>query len=157
MSGLLGISLQSMKCTDYQLWHPLPQRQPLLGGFSHLAPRSTGTWCHRIVFSYFWTTHVVIITVRTILVALLVRRHVLSERLFAFFTHEGHFGGFCESMCLWFSVAFSTIIPLFAAWCTNGDLSIEDVFTACVEDDQLVHWLFEEDWMAEDRLNDLRY
>jgi hypothetical protein len=68
--------------------------------------------------------HVVIITMRAVLVALLVNGHVFSEGLFALFTHEGHFCRSRKRMCLCLRVTLGAIEPLLAARGTDGDLCI---------------------------------
>jgi hypothetical protein len=74
-----------------------------------------------------------IITMWTVFIALLVGRHILSERLFAFLAHKNHLRCLLQGVCLRFTVAFGAIVPLFAAWSTDGDLSVQDVFTVCSE------------------------
>jgi hypothetical protein len=69
-------------------------------------------------------SHVVIITMRTVLVALLVNGHVFSEGLLALFADEGHFRRPRKRMCLCLRVAFGAIEPLLAARGTDGDLRI---------------------------------
>ena len=64
-----------------------------------------------------------------ILVALLIHCHILPKRLLALLAHERHLVRLCQSMCLALSVAFSAVEPLLAAWGTDGDLRIEDMFT----------------------------
>ncbi len=67
---------------------------------------------------------------RTKLVAFLIIRHILPKRLLALLAHEGHFRSLCQSMCLCFRVAFRTVEPLFAAWRADGNLGVQNVFTA---------------------------
>jgi hypothetical protein len=69
-------------------------------------------------------TDVVIVTMRTVLVALLIDGHVLPECLLALFAHEGHFGSLCERMGLGFRVAFRAVIPELATWGADGDLRV---------------------------------
>ena len=71
----------------------------------------------------------------TILIAFLVGRHVLPERLLALLAHESHLEGFGQWMGLRFSVAFRTVVPGFATGCSDGDLRVEDMFAvrACLE------------------------
>lgn len=72
-------------------------------------------------------THVVVITMRAILIALLISRHVLSERLLAFLTQEMHLRCFRKLMRLLFGVALWAIEPLLAAWSADGDLRVQDM------------------------------
>lgn len=65
-----------------------------------------------------------IITMRTILIAFLISRHVLPERLFALFAHERHLNRPRQTVCFLFLVAFRTVKPLFAAWSPDGNLCI---------------------------------
>jgi hypothetical protein len=77
----------------------------------------------------------------TVLITLLVGRHILPERLLAFFTHENHLHCLPEGMCLRFTMTFGAIVPSLAAWSADRDLSIQDVFTAGGEVVQsLVHY-----------------
>jgi hypothetical protein len=72
-----------------------------------------------------------VVAMRTILITLLVGGHILPERLLALFAHEYHLQCLSEGMCLRFTMAFGAVVPLFAAWGTDRDLNIQDVFTAC--------------------------
>lgn len=74
-----------------------------------------------------------VVTVRTILVTLFVRRHVLPKRLSTLFAHEHHVVGLRKSMRLLFGVAFGAIEPLLAAGCSDRNLGIEDMFTVVIE------------------------
>ena len=69
-------------------------------------------------------THVVIITMRAVLVALLINGHVLAERLLALLTNESHFGCPRKRMRLCFRVTFGAVEPLLAARGTDGDLGV---------------------------------
>ena len=75
-------------------------------------------------------THIVIITVRAVLVALLVVGHVLAERLLALFADERHLHRFSELVVLRFGVAFGAVEPLFAARSPDRDLRVEDVLAS---------------------------
>lgn len=75
------------------------------------------------------TTHVVVITMRAKLVALLVIGHILPESLLAFFAQECHLHGLGELVCLLLRVAFGAVIPFLAARCSDGDLGVQNVFT----------------------------
>jgi hypothetical protein len=77
-------------------------------------------------------THVMIVAMRTVFIAVLVDFHVLPESLLAFLANENHLAGLCERMLFLFSMTFSTVKPLLAAWCPNRDLSVQDVFAAAV-------------------------
>jgi len=72
--------------------------------------------------------NIVVIAVRTILIALLVLRHVLPERLLALLAHERHFNRPGQLVRLRLGVAFCAVVPLFAARRTDGDLRVQDVF-----------------------------
>lgn len=72
-------------------------------------------------------THVVIIAMRAVLVALIIFSHVLSESLLALFADKDHLSGLCEWMRLCLCMAFGAVVPLFAARSSDGDLCIQDV------------------------------
>jgi hypothetical protein len=57
----------------------------------------------------------VVVTMRTVLVALVVVGHVFAERLFALLAHERHLRRLAQPMVLSLSVAFRTVEPLLAA------------------------------------------
>ncbi len=61
---------------------------------------------------------------RTEFIALLVVGHVLPEGLLALFAHERHFGGLAQVVRLAFGVTFCAVVPLLAAWGSNGDLGV---------------------------------
>jgi hypothetical protein len=69
-------------------------------------------------------THVVIITMWAILVAVLVSGHVLAKGLLAFFTDEGHFCRSRKRMRLRLCMTFRAVEPLLAAWGADGDLRV---------------------------------
>lgn len=73
------------------------------------------------------TTHVVVVTMRTVLVALLVIRHVLAERLLALLAHENHLVVLPQTVVLRFSMAFRAVEPLPAARSAYGDLRVQYV------------------------------
>lgn len=76
----------------------------------------------------------------TIFIALLVSRHILPERLLTFFAHEHHLHCLPYGVCLRFTMAIDAIVPLLAAWSSDRDLGVQDVFTAYGEVIQsLVH------------------
>ena len=77
-------------------------------------------------------THVVVVAVGTVLVALLVIAHVLAERLLALLAEEGHLGRFAEAVVLGLGVALGAVEPLFAAGGADGDLGVENVFAGRV-------------------------
>ena len=52
----------------------------------------------------------------TILVAFLINRHVLSERLLALFTQEDHLGRPSQLVLLLFLVTFGAIEPFLTTW-----------------------------------------
>ena len=70
----------------------------------------------------------------TILVAFLVVRHLLSERLLAFLAHECHFHGLSELVCLVLGMAFCAVVPLLTAWRTNRNLCVENVLAVQLHD-----------------------
>lgn len=75
---------------------------------------------HEFSRTQLWvSTHIVIIAVGTVFVALLVVGHVLAKSFLALFANEHHLVRLLEFMILGFRMAFCTIKPLFAAWCTN--------------------------------------
>ncbi len=69
-----------------------------------------------------------IIAMWAILVALLVGRHILAERLLALFANKGHFCRPRKRVRLSLRMAFGAVKPLLAARGADGDLSIQDVF-----------------------------
>lgn len=73
-------------------------------------------------------THVVVVAVRTVLVALVVLGHVLSESLLALLAEEGHLRRLREPVGLRLRMAFGAVKPLLAAWRAYGYLGVEDVF-----------------------------
>lgn len=73
------------------------------------------------------TTHVVVVAMRTVLIALLVVGHILAKRLLALLAHEDHLSGLPQTVVLRFSMAFRAIEPLPAAWGAYGDLRVQDV------------------------------
>jgi hypothetical protein len=72
-------------------------------------------------------THEVVVTVRTILIALIEIRDVFPEGFLALLADECHLRRLCKLMRLRFCVAFGTIEPLLAAGRTDGNLGIQDV------------------------------
>jgi hypothetical protein len=83
---------------------------------------------HRVVCNVVRQTHVVVITMRAILVALFVGCHILAERLLTFFAHKCHFRRPGKPVSLRLSMALGAVKPLLAAWCADGDLCVQDVF-----------------------------
>ena len=73
-------------------------------------------------------THVVVVTMRAILVALLIVGHIFAERLLALFAHERHLRRLPEPVVLALGVALGTVEPLFAARSPDGYLRVQDVF-----------------------------
>lgn len=73
-------------------------------------------------------THIMIITMWTVLVTLIILRHIFPKSLFAFLASKRHLHGFRQSVILGFGVTFSAIVPLLAAWCANGYLRVQYVF-----------------------------
>jgi hypothetical protein len=69
-------------------------------------------------------TYIMVVTVRTVLVAFVIFGNIFTKRLFAFLTHEGHFSRACELVRLGLGVAFGAVIPAFAAGRANGHLSV---------------------------------
>ena len=66
-----------------------------------------------------------VITMRTILIALLIRAHILPKRLFALLTHEHHLRRLGQTVrLLRLGVTFGAVVPLLAAWCADGDLCV---------------------------------
>lgn len=72
--------------------------------------------------------HVVIVAVWAELVALVVLRHVLPERLLALLAEKSHLHRLRKSMCLCLGMAFRAVIPLLAARSADRNLCVEDVF-----------------------------
>ena len=73
-------------------------------------------------------THVVVVAVRTVLVALVVLRHVLPERLLALLAEEDHLRRLREPVGLRLRVALGAVKPLLAARGADCDLGVQDVF-----------------------------
>ena len=84
------------------------------------------------------SAYVVVIAVRTVLVALFILAHVLSECLFALFADKGHLCRLCERMRLVLCMAFGAVVPLLAAGSTYRDLCVEDVFAGWVDESETV-------------------
>lgn len=85
-----------------------------------------------------------------------------SKALFAPLAHKGHLLALLQGMFLSLAMAFCAIEPLSATWGANGNLGIEDVFTARVasvsrllaganEDD--THHIANHAWYLYDALN----
>lgn len=72
-------------------------------------------------------SHIVVIAMRAILVALFVRSHILAKRLLALFTHKCHLRRPRKLMRLRLGVALGAVKPLLAAWRADGDLSVQNV------------------------------
>ena len=72
-------------------------------------------------------THEVVVTVRTVLIALIELRDVLPEGFLALLADECHLRRLCKPVRLCFCVALGTIEPLLAAGRTDGNLGIQDV------------------------------
>jgi hypothetical protein len=72
----------------------------------------------------------VIIAMRAILVALLIHSHILPERLLALLAQERHLRRLGERVLLRRGVAFGAVVPLLTAGRADGDLRVEDVYTA---------------------------
>ena len=62
------------------------------------------------------------------LISFLVLFNLLSEYLSAFFTGENQVGGWFKFMVLGLQVAFWAVEPFFAAWSSDSNLSVEEVF-----------------------------
>jgi hypothetical protein len=69
----------------------------------------------------------VVIAMRTILVALFVRRHILAERLLALLAHKRHLRRSGKVVGLRLGMALGTVKPLLATWCADGDLGVQNV------------------------------
>ena len=92
-------------------------------------------------------THIVIITMWTILVTLLVVGHVLAKHLFALFAGKCHLCHLLKLVVLCFCMTFCIVKPLLAAWGAYWHLCIQDMFAAkcpgkhCIKDIKLeVHY-----------------
>jgi len=70
----------------------------------------------------------VIITVGTELVGFFELLNVLSETLPALLASKDHFEAFLERMVLLFTVTLNAVKPFSAAWRSDGDLRVENVF-----------------------------
>ena len=68
-----------------------------------------------------------IITMRTVLIALLIYRHILPERLLALLAQERHLVRLREPVVLCLRVALGAVEPLPAARRADRDLRVEDV------------------------------
>lgn len=69
-----------------------------------------------------------VVTVGTVLVALVKLLHVFAEALFALLAREGHLQRLFQSMRLSVGMALRAVEPLPAAGRTDGDLGVKDVF-----------------------------
>jgi hypothetical protein len=69
-----------------------------------------------------------IITMRTVFVALFVDCHILAESFLALFADESHLRCPRKWMCLRLCMTFRTVEPLLATRGADGDLGIQDVF-----------------------------
>lgn len=69
-----------------------------------------------------------VVAVGAVLVTLLVRRHIFAKSLFTLLADEDHLSCFCKLVLLRLCVTLGAVIPLLAAWCSDGDLGIKDVF-----------------------------
>ena len=74
-------------------------------------------------------THIVVVAVRTVLIAFLVLGHVLPECLLALLAQEGHLRRPLKPVVLRLRMTLRTVEPLLAARGANSDLGVEDVFT----------------------------
>lgn len=70
-----------------------------------------------------------IIAMRTVLITLFIRRHILPKRLLTLLADERHLRSLSQRVRLGLCVTLSAVIPLLAAWSANGDLCVQDVFT----------------------------
>jgi hypothetical protein len=69
-----------------------------------------------------------VIAMRAIFVALLIRRHILPKCLFTLLAQERHFRRLRQFVTLRFRVTFGAVEPQFAAGCTDRHLCIQYVF-----------------------------
>lgn len=72
-------------------------------------------------------THEVVVTVGTVLIALVELRDIFPEGFLALLTDERHLRRLCKFVRLRFCVAFGTIEPPLATGRADGNLSIQDV------------------------------
>ena len=85
-------------------------------------------------------THIVVITMRTVLVALVVLGHVLPESLLALLAHEHHLHRLRQLVRLRFRVTFRAVEPLLAARRADGDLRVQDVLAVGYVSDAWLYW-----------------
>ena len=66
-----------------------------------------------------------VVTMRAVLIALLIRTHILPKRLLALLAHKHHLRRLGQPVRrLRFCVTFGTVEPLFATWRADGDLCV---------------------------------
>lgn len=82
-------------------------------------------------------THEVIVTVGTVLVALVELRGIFPEGFLALLTDECHLGRLREPVRLRFRVAFGAIEPLLAAGRADGNLGIQNVLATVFQCQQV--------------------
>jgi hypothetical protein len=71
-----------------------------------------------------------VVTMGTVLIALVIFGHVLPERFLALFADERHIVRFPQRVAFGLCVALCAVEPLLAAGGADRYLSIQDVFTA---------------------------
>jgi hypothetical protein len=64
----------------------------------------------------------------TVLVTLIILRHIFPKCLLALLASKRHLHSFRQSVILAFGVTFSAVVPLLAAGCANGYLRVQYVF-----------------------------
>jgi hypothetical protein len=75
-------------------------------------------------------TYIMVIAIWTIFIAFLISVHIFPKRFSTFFAYKVHFQRFGKFVVRNFCMTFWTVKPLFAARGTDGNLSVENVFTA---------------------------
>lgn len=74
-----------------------------------------------------------VITVGAILVALVIFRHVFTERFLALLAQECHLRCLAQPMVLALCVAFRAVEPLLTAGCPDCNLRVENMFTRAMQ------------------------
>jgi hypothetical protein len=109
------------------LWHPRLLQQERLVAFWHQGPGKEELipiW----MIERRKRAHIMIITMWTVLIALIVLRHILPKSFLAFLASKRHLRGLRQLMILGFGVALGAVVPLLAAWSANRHLRVQNVF-----------------------------
>lgn len=112
--------------TVHPLVHPLLQHRQQREASSLRVPYKQMR--KKVLVKIYFSSHIMVITMRTVFITFLISRHIFSKSFLAFLANKGHLCRFPQRMGLRLAVTFSTVIPLFAAGRPYRDLSIQNVF-----------------------------